>query len=216
MQQEVCQIEKIFKFIVFNFLIFSLFSCNKKDVLLPQAHQTIEKDIVDHSPIYMFFKVEEKDTIVDLNRKNSISSTHWIFNIDRRLPIQKVIPEISKLQAKKEASAHSKKGAKNVFSYADTLHKNLAFVDFTKHKFLLNNPSKGAVLYFSKNDTFTYKNKKFPKNEFEVLMENLTTLELYELHIAFDKNMNYGQFLSVFIEMQSLEIKRNFEAVYFY
>lgn len=194
----------------------SLFSCNKKEVLLPQANQTIEKEILDHSPIYMFFKVEGKDTIVDLNRKNSISSTNWIFNIDRRLPLEKVMPEISKLQAKKEASAHSKVGAKNVFSYADTLHKNLAFVPFTNIEFSCNKPSKGELVYFYKNETFTYKNQIFATKEFESLIERLTTLELYELNIGFDKKMNYGQFLSIFIEIQSLEIKRNFDVFYFF
>lgn len=193
-----------------------LFSCNKKEVLLPQTNVSNIKEIHDHSPIYMFFKTEGKDTIAEVNRKNSISSTNWIFNIDRRLTLEKVMPEISKLQAKKEASAHTKKGAMNVFSYADTLHKNLAFVDFTDVKFLNNDSPKGEILYFSKNETFTYKSKKFNFNEFENLVASMPIPELNELNISFDSKMNYGQFLFLYIQLKSLEIKRNFKMIYLF
>ena len=43
-----------------------LFSCGEKeDVLLPKSNVTIVKDVQDHSPIYIFFKTEGKDTIAD-------------------------------------------------------------------------------------------------------------------------------------------------------
>ena len=77
----------------------ALFSCEgNKDILLPKADKTIVSDVQEHSPIYIFFKVEGKDTIADVNRKNSIVSTNWIFNIDKRLPLRLVIPELIKLQ----------------------------------------------------------------------------------------------------------------------
>ncbi len=50
----------------------------------------------------MFFDLKnEKDTLVEVNKKNSISSTNWVFNIDKRLPLKLVIPEVMKLQEKK-------------------------------------------------------------------------------------------------------------------
>ena len=82
--------------IIITFL--SLISCSEKEVTLLQAEVSVLKDIVDHSPIYMFFEVEnEKDTIIDVNRKNSISSTNWVYNIDKRLPLKLIIPEVVKL-----------------------------------------------------------------------------------------------------------------------
>ena len=87
------------KKIVAIVVLLGLFSCSEKEVQLPQAEVSVLKDIVDHSPIYMFFEIQnKKDTIIDVNRKNSISSTNWVFNIDKRLPLKLVIPEVIKLQ----------------------------------------------------------------------------------------------------------------------
>jgi hypothetical protein len=52
------------------------------------------------SPIYIFLE-QRKDTLAEVNRKNSIISTNWILNVDKRLPLRLVIPEIMKLQQKK-------------------------------------------------------------------------------------------------------------------
>jgi hypothetical protein len=55
----------------------TLFSCEgKKEIELPKADRTIVADVQEHSPIYMFFKVEGKDSIADVNRKNSIISSY--------------------------------------------------------------------------------------------------------------------------------------------
>ncbi len=137
-------------------LFFVLFSCgNKETILLPKSNVTLIKEVQDYSPIYLFFKTKGKDTLLEVNRKNSISSTNWIFHIDKRLPLRLVMPEIIKLQAKKEGSAHKSETSENYFSYSDSFHKNLAFLSFTKVKYQLTNPKLGAIAYFSKND-FSY------------------------------------------------------------
>ena len=132
-------------------IICLLFSCGKKqDVLLPKSNITIVKDVQDHSPIYIFFKVNGKDTIADFNRKSTIISTNWIFNIDKRLPLKFVIPQVIKMQEKKRAdSAHKNENAENYYSYADSVAKNLAFVPFTKVYYKMEKPTTGSfVVYF--------------------------------------------------------------------
>jgi hypothetical protein len=140
------------KNIVYIFLVLALVSCSNKEVLLPQVDRTIVATVEDHSPIYMFFETKGNDTLVDLNRKNSISSTNWIFNIDKRLPLKLVIPEVIKMQAKKSGSMHKNAESQNYFSYSDSIHKKLAFVPFTKIKYVLGKPQFGIQIYFSKND----------------------------------------------------------------
>ena len=142
--------------------LMGLFSCNTEEVLLPQESVSVMKDITDHSPIYMFFKTEENpddkeklDTIIEVNRKNSISSTNWVFNIDKRLPLKLVIPELIELQDKKKSSSHSKAGTMNFFTYSDSVAKNLAFFPFTDVQFKYSK-------HFSKffiNAIFVYFNK---------------------------------------------------------
>ena len=48
------------KKIVIIVAVMSLFSCSEKEVLLPQAEVSVLKMVMDHSPIYMFFEIENK------------------------------------------------------------------------------------------------------------------------------------------------------------
>ena len=56
------------KKIVIIVAVMSLFSCSEKEVLLPQAEVSVLKTVMDHSPIYMFFEIENKNKIY-LNKK---------------------------------------------------------------------------------------------------------------------------------------------------
>ena len=134
-------------------IVFLTISCNNKVQMdLPKADVTVIKEVFDHSPVYIFFKVEGKDTIADLNRKNTIGTTNWIFNIDKKLPLKAVIPEIIWLQNKKKNGMHTNDKAENYYSYADSIGKNLAFVPFTKIEYKLEKPKFGVHIYFSKNN----------------------------------------------------------------
>ncbi len=176
----------------------ALYSCNDKEVLLPQVDKTIVADVEDHSPVYFFFKTEGKDTIAEVNRKNTISSTNWIFNIDKRLPLRLVVPEVIKLQAKKEGSMHKSETSENYFSYSDSVHKKLAFMLFTPVKYQMSAPKAGEnCLYFTKDDSIRYNTKVVSKNDLQTFLDHLTVDKESKLYIAFDKKMSYGNYIKV-------------------
>ena len=183
-------------------ILFVLFSCgNKEDVFLPKAATTIVKNVDDLSPIYIFFRTNGKDTLAEVNRKNSIISTNWILNIDKRLPLRLVIPEVMKLQTKKrEEKAHKNEKAENYYSYADTIGKNLAFIPFT-NVFYKMEKSSGTVVYFKKNNEILIENNVVKR---EYLKNYLLELkgESKEVVFCFDKEMSYGSYLQnkIFIE----------------
>jgi hypothetical protein len=190
-----------------------LFSCEgKKDVLLPKSNVTIVKDVQDHSPIYIFFKTEGKDTVADVNRKNSIISTNWIFNIDKRLPLRLVIPEVMKLQEKKRAEkAHKNEKAENYYSYADSVGKNLAFLPFTKVYYKMEKANQlDSFLYFKKNSRIQfYDQHDFPKEDLENFINNLRHVEHdMEIIFSFDKNMSYEEYLQDIILIEKLKITK--------
>ena len=189
-------------------IIIVLFSCaSKEDVLLPKSNTSIVKDVQDHSPIYIFFKTEGKDTIAEVNRKNSIISTNWIFNIDKRLPLKLVIPEVIKLQEKKRAEkAHKNENAENYYSYADSVGKNLAFMPFTKVYYALEKPINGdLVISFKKDRNIVLVNNEEVKRA-EVL-ERIGQIAFFvkpKVYLLFDKNMSYQQYIETKIEFQKL------------
>jgi hypothetical protein len=179
--------------------IFLLFSCEeKKDILLPKANISIVKNIEDHSPIYIFFKTEGKDTIADVNRKNSIISTNWIFNIDKRLPLRLVIPEVIKLQEKKRGeSAHKNEKAENYYSYADTIGKNMAFLPFTKVYYKMEKPNReNFVFYFRKGKKQVFMgNMEIKTSEILKYFYSIKFQKVPDLVFLFDKNMSYEEYM---------------------
>jgi hypothetical protein len=187
-------------------IIFVLFSCGKKeDVLLPKSNVTIVKDVEDLSPIYIFFKTEGKDTIAEVNRKSSIISTNWIFNIDKRLPLKVVIPEVMKLQEKKRAdSAHKNEKAENYYSYADSIGKNLAFLPFTKVYYKMEKPNKeNFVFYFRKGkEKVLVGNKEIKISEILQHFYSIKFERVPDVVFLFDKNMSYEEYIQDKILLQ--------------
>ena len=100
------------------------------------------------------------------------------------------MPEIIKLQAKKEGSAHKSETSENYFSYSDSIHKNLAFMSFTKIKYQLTNPKLEAIAYFPEND--------FSLQKLKSISGKIT--------LGFDKNLSFGDYLQYKIAIQNLHL----------
>lgn len=186
--------------------LFIFFSCgNKKDILLPKSNVTLVKDIQDHSPIYIFFKINGKDTLADVNRKNSIITTNWILNIDKRLPLRLVIPEVMKLQQKKrEEKAHKNEAALNYYSYADSIGKNMAFIPFTEVYYKMGKPKSGTIVFFNKNNEIWVNDLAVKRAYFNAFFKNVK-INSDTIRFAFDVNMSYGMYIQNKILMESLE-----------
>lgn len=203
------------KKILIIILAFILFSCNEKEVLLPEADATIVEKVENLSPIYIFFEAKGKDTVAELNRKNAISSTNFIFNIDKRLPLKLVLPEVIKVVAKKEASAHKDSTSQNFYSYSNIMKKQLAFVPFTKMNYKLVKPKSGVNIYFSEGKIMV-DTVQFEKEKFENYIENLSVEDLYKCNFCFDKNDSYENYIKNLVFIKSLDIKRTHTAEYIY
>lgn len=191
---------KLFFFV----LTFLLFSCNDKKIFLPLADTTIVSDVKDHSLVYIFYKTDKKDTIAEVNRKNTISSTNWIFNIDKRLPLKLVVPEIIKLQEKKSGSAHKNEESQNYYSYSDSVHQNLAFLSFTKVKyaFVKPNAKRGVILFFNKENALFVNNVPVKKED---LRAYLASQKSEEYVLCFDKNASYQSYLGNKIWLETIQ-----------
>ncbi|HQE33753.1 MAG TPA: hypothetical protein PLO52_03420 [Flavobacterium alvei] len=196
-------------------LLFVVFSCgNKEDILLPKSNVTVVSNVVDHSPIYIFFRTKDKDTLAEVNKKNEIISTSWIFNIDKRLPLRLVIPEVMKLQQKKrEEVAHKNEKAENYFSYADSIGKNMAFLPFTKVYYKMGKPKSSFIVFFSKKNKIYvdgFSGSREELKHFLTSFKNKTKM----IRFGFDENMSYGTYIENEIFIQSLKIQNKEEFVY--
>ena len=183
------------KGIVVLVLLFLLSSCQNKEVILPQANETVLADVKDYSPIYFFFKTEEKDTLIEVNRSKSISSTNWFFNIDKRLPLRKVILEIKKLQDKQTSNINKSVTSENYFTYTDTVKKTMAFFPFTKVNYKLEKPDFNVIyFYLDRNDLVHFEDEVFSKNELQTFLDS-KLVPASSVVFAYDKGMSFGKYL---------------------
>ncbi|WP_179948681.1 hypothetical protein [Flavobacterium sediminis] len=194
--------------------LLGLISCKQEDVQLPKSDLSVQKEIYDHSPVYLFFRVEGKDTIAKINRKNTIGTTNWIFNIDKRLPLHAVIPEVQQLQEKKKNGMHKREDAVNVYSYADSIGKNLAFLPFTDVQYFYDKDfskfyiKEHAELYqaynnltinFNKENEITIDGNGIDREEFvpfvrdfaDFMSDGKNTI----IHLNFSKYLTYEQYI---------------------
>ena len=212
------------KKLILLFCVLMMFSC-QKEVELVKANRTIDSTVVDHSPIYIFLDTKGKDTLAEVNRKNSIGTTNWIFHVDKRLPLNVAIPEIVALQDRREkAQFHKNEEAGNYFSYTDSVQKTLAFIPFKGVNYSYN--SYFSTVYVKENPDYHLHFQTFsvnfkPKNKVSVdgneveMSELLTFLKEYTafssdgkrvlIYLNFDERLTFNQYLSKLIELKSLE-----------
>ena len=135
------------KYTVLFIVFLVLCSCRKEKVIeLPSINYSQVTEIKDVSPAYLFYDITKQDS-VELNRKNLISTTNWLINVDKRLTLKQVIPHIIFLQNKKASSSHKNENAKNYYTCNDLSRRNLGFIEFTEinyhlKKYDLNNLKK--------------------------------------------------------------------------
>jgi hypothetical protein len=120
--------------------------CNEKEVLLPVIPIDGIERIENHSSIWIFFETSDGEALAVLNKNNKLINTNWIFNIDRRLPMNQLIPQLEILQRdRNKDSMHKKEGMKNFFSYADTKNERISLVEFQEIEFAESNGSEGTT-----------------------------------------------------------------------
>lgn len=185
------------------FTVLLLVSCGeKKEILLSKADVTVVKTVSDISKIDFFFKTENKDTLADINKNAIITTTNWIFNIDKRLPLKTILPDIIKLQEKKIKKKSDEDLPKdNFYSYADSIGKNLAFLPFTNVKYVLKNYSdtnspETLVIRFDKNNKLTCNAVPLSEKELNNYIGTNFKDKKLKVCLIFDENLSFGEYLS--------------------
>lgn len=188
-------------------VVLFLFSCQNKEVLLPKANQTIVADVQNHSPIYFFFKLDKEDTLVEVNQKNRISTTNWLFNIDKRLPLRKVVLEVKKLQVKKETSLHKSESSKNYYTYMNDKSKSMAFLPFSNIKYKVEVADSNILqIYFDRNDLVRIGDEVFSKNDLQNFIDKWSINQQKRLLFSFDKMMSFEQYVQDKIFISNLKL----------
>lgn len=197
-------------------LVFLIFSCNhEKSVLLPEIENAEITEVLDISPIYIFYDESKTDSL-EINRNNVISTTNWLINIDKRLTLGQVVPKIIFLQDKKRnAEVHKNENSKNYFTCNDTSIQNLGFLEFTQTIYKINSilpnvssdyynsKEKRIILDFNKpNDikfVTLYNDSIIKKSTLELLKNDLETLPhetVYDVILNINDQLTFQDYIT--------------------
>lgn len=151
---------------IYLLTILLLFSCNnERTLLLPEIENATVTEVLDVSPAYIFYDETEPDSTL-LNRKNLISTTNWLVNVDKRLTLKQAIPKIIMMQEKKRnAKMHKNEDAKNYFTCNDTSIQNLGFLEFTDVYYSIVNKGKIDFTVTETIDNFNQKKRDSLQND---------------------------------------------------
>ena len=196
-------------------LVLYLTSCTSdKIVILPEVNRASITEVHDVSAAYLFYDETQPDSI-ELNRKNLISTTNWLVNVDKRLTLGQAMPKIIFLQDKKRnASMHKNDAAKNYYSCNDKGIKNLGFIEFTNVYYHMDQKAEDFIKQSSVDyilidipkdvdlnfvDSLLLDLKKFKNNSEEL------NSQISHVLLNFDHSINFQQYILVKSRLQELD-----------
>jgi hypothetical protein len=203
--------------------LFVLYGCQNETVQLPTAPISVVSEIVDHSPIYLFYELKDDKPSAVLNDKNRIGTTNWVFHIDKRLPLKEVIPYVVQLQNKKTSGMHTNEKAQNYFTYMDDIQKTLAFMPFTEVNFAFDdyyssqyvkdNPDyhlhfEVITLRFSEQNVMINGNEVADEEMFSFIEDYILTAAPQKrilLYLNFNQETTFGRYLNRIIALEAFK-----------
>jgi biopolymer transport protein ExbD len=191
------------------------FSCAERELQLPVTTANDIKEILDVSPIYMFY--DEATDSIYFNRKNMISTTNWLVNIDKRLTLKQILPHVQYLQEKRRGyGMHKNENAKNYFTCFNEDTKNLSFIEFTNIEYNesssidyvskisdANIPKTIIAIKVKSTDDITIVN---PSSENNTSKSNISSLlsdikqlnnEDYLIYLNFGLSLNFQDYIAI-------------------
>ena len=192
--------------------------CQNKSVKLPVLDVTgIQDTIYNNTQVWIFFERQGNDTVTKLNRNNTVSTTHWVFNIDRRLTLKQIVPHLQDLFAKREKpSLHqSEDPVYNYFSYVDTLSNRLSMVLFPNTEYITDTPfsynstgvtenNREALIRQSPSGIYLDSELTAADNIQKELLKLKDTSRL-NVHLTFDKNLSYQDYMHLKAILQNVK-----------
>lgn len=206
------------KFLALLLLIVILSSCVNKTLELPQVAVSGVSEIQNHSEIWVFYKHDTDAIKADINKNNTISTTHWILNIDKRLPLSEVIPVFHMIKAKRaKKSIHSSAEMKDYLSYSDIKDNKIALFSIDSIQYMLLPKSDIDQILAEKSckNTIEFSVDVVKVNQKEIQANQWAKEQLENLHqgciqLIFDEKLSYQDYMQYRLEL-SVFLKPNQE-----
>lgn len=211
--------------LIFVFSMGMLVNCNKKNVQLPLIETDGIQEIQNHSSIWIFYVESKEGTLAVLNKNNKLLNTNWIYHIDKRLTMGKIVPILEEMQENRNKdSMHKIEGMLNYFSYANVVSENISLVRFDSitfihearkiEKYSVKNSKVTIIELEITNDTYLIDQKRIDPDRLLYRLNNITskdTLMNRKIIVSYPENLRYQNYLSVkaLLSKLKLDVDRN-------
>jgi hypothetical protein len=197
------------RFITILFFSVLFFSCKNETLLLPQISISGLSNIENHSEIWVFYEQEKGVSKAKINKNNTIGSTHWIINIDKRLPLEEVIPVFQMVKAKRaKKSPHSAEGMNNYVSYSNTTDKKISLYAIDKMQYMMQSieeleeleksfSAKYSIRYFT--NIIEFNKQMYSVEKWETF--SLDSLPAGNIQLYFNSKLTYQQYIEYRISL---------------
>jgi len=182
--------------IVFCFIILS---CNKQELKLPQIHTEAVNEVYNNSQVWIFYSVKDNDTLAILNKNNSISTTHWLFNIDKKIRLKQLYKPLSTMLAKRQRkSPHHVAGMQNYFTFADSVDKRNKFLPFKTKTIVYKTPNvkdtnaTNIVFYPTR---FQFKDRTYNYHQLDSVLQNQDNWQ--NTRLFYQDQISYSKYLKI-------------------
>lgn len=193
------------KKLVFIALGLSLAACNRKQMEITRASYTVVENVNDHSPVY-FEEVTGYPDSVSVNHNNEITGTNFIISVSRDLNLLKVLKEVQAIKDKKYKEKLHKDDKGIFFTYADTLHKQLAFFPIHDIAYGFERPQTNEnVLYINASNDCFFEDIPIDKKELTLLLKEKDSIQL-----GFSQSLSFEKYLQFRILLQESNLQNKF------
>jgi len=205
------------KKLIYALLIIALTSCNKQELKLPRVHTQAVNKVYNNSAVWIFYTIKNKDTLAELNRNNSIQTTNWLFNIDRRLTLKQIYKPFRRLLEKRQKkSIHHVDGMKNYFSISDSIAKKVKFLPFNLKTvtYALPNLKDSLTLnvkFYKTNFILNDTTFLYPKLDWVITQKMKNNLYLKQIKFYYQDNLSFEKYVFIKSKLNQLSLKKRLQ-----
>ncbi len=206
------------KYLIYSLLFVAITSCAKQTLKLPIVHAKATNKVYNNSAVWIFFALKGKDTLAQLNRNNSIETTNWLFNIDRRLSLKQIYKPFKKLLEKRQKkSPHHVEGLKNYFSFADTINKKVKFLSFNIKQIAYSLPKiqdSTTINFMFYKTNFNINNKTFSYSKLDSVIDRKLAKNSNKIQIKFYYNdaLSFEKYILIKSKINLLSNKKQLQS----
>ena len=191
-------------------LLTLLVSCNQQQIYVPQADVSLVTNVRDYSTIAFLYEIKNDSVMIDVKDKTIITQTNWLYEIDKRLPLHLIFPEVQRLQAKKLKKAKEEQ-MPSYYTYMDTVAKAIAYLpvaqlDYNDNQAGLKADDTSVNLKVNAQAELFLNDEAITSKDLNSKLATFSPNQVITLYLEFDKNLSFEKYVQTKLQLAKITL----------